>query len=202
MAAFLGLVIFLISLAVPSFATVYTIGDAAGWASGVDYTSWTSGKTFTVGDSLKFNYGGGHTVDEVSASDYNSCTAGNSISSDSTGSTTIALNKPGTHYFICGAFGHCGNGMKLAVPVTAADAGATPSATPAPTGDGNGDGAPPSTAPTPLEGGGAPTTPSKDTGSPSVINSPTSKVPVEASSASGISAFAAVVSAWAAALLI
>lgn len=52
MAAFLGLVIFLISLAVPSFATVYTIGDAAGWASGVDYTSWTSGKTFTVGDSL------------------------------------------------------------------------------------------------------------------------------------------------------
>lgn len=148
-----------------------------------------------------FNYGGGHTVDEVSASDYNSCTAGNSISSDSTGATTITLKKSGIHYFICGAMGHCGNGMKLAV--TAADAGATP----APTGD---IGGPPSTTPTtPLGRGGASTTPSadstpKDSDSPSV-NSPTSKLPVEQSSASGVSAFAAVLSAWAgagAALLI
>lgn len=49
--AFLGLLI-AISLAVPSFATVYTVGDSAGWSMGVDYTSWTSGKTFAVGDTL------------------------------------------------------------------------------------------------------------------------------------------------------
>jgi len=38
-----------------------------------------------------FNYGAGHTVDEVKESDYKSCSAGNSISTDSSGATTIAL---------------------------------------------------------------------------------------------------------------
>ncbi|XP_038886618.1 blue copper protein-like [Benincasa hispida] len=199
-AAFFVLAAIAISMAIPSFAAVYTVGDTAGWSTGVDYNSWTSGKTFVVGDILMFNYGGGHTVDEVSGSDYNSCTAGNSISSDSSGATAITLKKPGTHYFICGALGHCSNGMKLAV--TAADAGGPSPTTPAlaPTGDG----APPSTAPASL-GGVAPTampsfdsTP-KDTDS-SLLNSPTtSKVPVEASSATGVSAFTAVVSTWAAA---
>ncbi|PKI45581.1 hypothetical protein CRG98_033897 [Punica granatum] len=102
-------------LGVPSMATVYTVGDTAGWAMGTDYTTWTKGKTFAVGDSLAFNYGGGHTVDEVSQSDYSSCTTGNSISSDSSGSTTIPLKTAGTHYFICGSMGHCAGGMKLAV---------------------------------------------------------------------------------------
>ncbi|KAF5468120.1 hypothetical protein F2P56_012299, partial [Juglans regia] len=102
---------------VPSLATVYTVGDTSGWAIGTDYSTWTSGKTFAVGDSLVFNYGGGHTVDEVSASDYNSCTVGNSLSTDSSGTTTIPLKTAGTHYFICGVVGHCGSGMKLAVTV-------------------------------------------------------------------------------------
>lgn len=39
-------------LAVPSLATVYTVGDSSGWTMGVDYSTWTSGKTFVVGDSL------------------------------------------------------------------------------------------------------------------------------------------------------
>lgn len=37
---------------VPSLATVYTVGDTGGWVMGTDYSSWTSDKTFTVGDSL------------------------------------------------------------------------------------------------------------------------------------------------------
>jgi hypothetical protein len=37
---------------VPSLATVHTIGDSGGWTLGVDYSTWTSGKTFVVGDSL------------------------------------------------------------------------------------------------------------------------------------------------------
>ncbi|RWR89953.1 blue copper-like protein [Cinnamomum micranthum f. kanehirae] len=155
-------------------ATVYTVGDSSGWATGVDYTTWISDKTFTVGDKLGkffnhmfqfllifcyrsplvhetdfptliqgtgwghpmnhliresergstgdpvdvFNYGGGlHTVDEVSSSDYNGCTAGNSITSDSSGLTTITLKTAGNHYFICGAAGHCSQGMKMAVTV-------------------------------------------------------------------------------------
>lgn len=34
------------------FATDFTVGDANGWTQGVDYTTWTSGKTFKVGDNL------------------------------------------------------------------------------------------------------------------------------------------------------
>lgn len=74
-----------------------------------------------------FKYGPGHTVDEVSSGDFSSCTVGNSISTDSSGSTTILLKTAGPHYFICGVVGHCSSGMKLAVTVAAATGGgATP----------------------------------------------------------------------------
>ncbi|KAL9446869.1 hypothetical protein AB3S75_014524 [Citrus x aurantiifolia] len=112
---------------VPSFATVYNVGESSGWAMGTDYSTWTSSKTFAVGDSLVFNYGSGHTVDEVSGSDYNSCTVGNAITSDSSGATTITLKTAGTHYFICGVPGHCGSGMKLAVTVGSGSPTASPS---------------------------------------------------------------------------
>ena len=40
-------------VAVPCvFGTDYNVGDSAGWATGVDYTTWASGKTFTKGDNL------------------------------------------------------------------------------------------------------------------------------------------------------
>ncbi|TKY74399.1 Blue copper protein [Spatholobus suberectus] len=118
-----------INMALPTLATVFTVGDTSGWAITGDYSTWTSDKTFAVGDSLVFNYGAGHTVDEVKESDYKSCTAGNSISTDSSGATTIALKTAGTHYFICSAPGHCSGGMKLAVTVKAGKA-AAPSTTP------------------------------------------------------------------------
>ncbi|XP_028072052.1 blue copper protein-like [Camellia sinensis] len=114
---------------VPCLATVFTVGDSSGWTLGVDYTNWTSGKTFMVGDSLVFNYGSGHTVDEVSESDYNTCTLGNSIKTYNSGSTTIALNAVGTQFYICGVIGHCASGMKLTVNVTG---GATTAAAPSP----------------------------------------------------------------------
>ncbi|KAE9458873.1 hypothetical protein C3L33_09205, partial [Rhododendron williamsianum] len=122
-------------LAVPGLATVYTVGDSSGWTMGVDYTTWTTGKTFVVGDSLVFNYGSGHTVDEVSESDYNSCTVGKPISTDNSGSTNVSLSTAGTHYYICGVIGHCGSGMKLAVTATAGGGPvAEPSGSPPPTG--------------------------------------------------------------------
>ncbi|XP_055834370.1 blue copper protein-like [Solanum dulcamara] len=133
-----GIFLFMCCVA-PSLAKVHTVGDSAGWGLSVDYGTWASGTTFNVGDSLVFNYPSGHTVDEVSSSDYSSCTAGNSISSDSSGATTIPLKTPGTHYFICGVMGHCSGGMKLAVTVAAAAGG----------------------------GGGGSTTPSPDTTTPS-----------------------------------
>ncbi|WOH07047.1 hypothetical protein DCAR_0626476 [Daucus carota subsp. sativus] len=109
--------------AVPSLGKDYTVGDSSGWALSVDYSTWATGKTFNVGDNLVFKYGSGHTVDEVSSGDYSSCTIGNSITSDNTGSTKIPLKTAGTHYFICGVIGHCSGGMKVAVTVAA---GATP----------------------------------------------------------------------------
>ncbi|EEF48563.1 blue copper protein [Ricinus communis] len=130
MASFVCAVLVLCMVVVPSLATDYTIGDTSGWTMGLDYSTWTAGKTFKVGDNLVFNYGGGHTVDEVSASDYNTCTVGNGITSDSSGATTIALKTAGTHYFICGVVGHCGSGMKLAVTVKAAGSSTETSATP------------------------------------------------------------------------
>lgn len=130
--------------AVPSWATDYTVGDSSGWALGVDYTSWPGGKTFNVGDNLVFKYQSSHTVDEVTQSDYSTCTVGNSISSDNTGSTTIPLKTPGTHYFICGVVGHCGGGMKLSVTVQ----GGGPAASP-PTGSGTTTSPPSGTTTTP-----------------------------------------------------
>ncbi|XP_071711916.1 mavicyanin-like [Rutidosis leptorrhynchoides] len=118
------LMIFL-SCSVPCLAKVYTVGDSSGWSLGVDYSTWTSDKTFAVGDTLVFNYGSSHSVDEVTSSDYGTCNVGNSIASYTSGPTTIALNTTGTHYFVCGVVGHCSGGMKLSVPVTGGG-GATP----------------------------------------------------------------------------
>ncbi|XP_059454573.1 blue copper protein-like [Corylus avellana] len=118
----------LLGMIVPSLATVHTVGDSGGWALGVDYSTWTSGKTFAVGDSLVFKYSSGHSVDEVSGSDYSSCSLGNSISTDSSGSTTIPLKTAGSHYFICSIVGHCGSGMKLTVTVAKASTAAAPAA--------------------------------------------------------------------------
>ncbi|KAM7258437.1 hypothetical protein ACFE04_014178 [Oxalis oulophora] len=129
----------LLSMVVPSLATVYTVGGSSGWNLGVDYGTWASGKTFEVGDSLVFNYGNSHTVDEVSDTDYKSCSTANSIKSNSDGKTTVDLKTAGTHNFVCGVMSHCGSGMKLSVNVAAAGATTTPSSSGTPT---------PSTTPT------------------------------------------------------
>ncbi|KAH6785019.1 hypothetical protein C2S51_037474 [Perilla frutescens var. frutescens] len=103
-------------------AAVYTVGDSSGWSMGVDYTTWTSDKTFRVGDTLVFNYGSSHSVDEVNSNDYKTCATGNAITSDSSGATSITLKTAGPHYYVCGIPGHCDGGMKLAITV-AADGG-------------------------------------------------------------------------------
>ncbi|KAJ6804344.1 blue copper protein precursor [Iris pallida] len=114
-----------------AFATDYTVGESSGWTSGTDYNTWLSGKTFNVGDSLLFSYSMLHSVYEVSKSDYDSCSSTNSLQSYTDGSSTIKLTAPGTRYFICGTFGHCTGGMKLAVNVGSGAGGTnSPAATP------------------------------------------------------------------------
>ncbi|XP_010919749.1 stellacyanin [Elaeis guineensis] len=124
MAGVTALLVLLIA-AVPVYATQYTVGDSQGWTSGVDYSTWVSDKTFKVGDTLLFQYGFLHSVDEVSESDYKACSASNSIQTYNDQNTKITLSKAGSRYFICGTPGHCTGGMKLAV--TVAGSSTTPS---------------------------------------------------------------------------
>lgn len=93
-----------------------------------------------------FNYGAGHTVDEVKESDYKSCSTGNSLSTDSSGATTITLKTAGIHYFICSVPGHCSGGMKLAVTVKSGTSATTPSTGKATPSDGTTTTTPPTTA--------------------------------------------------------
>ncbi|KAF2292007.1 hypothetical protein P3X46_003897 [Hevea brasiliensis] len=151
MALALATAFLIILLATPAaYATQYVVGDSAGWTNfGVDYSTWASGKTFSVGDTLVFNYDGStHKVAEVSQSDYNSCSASNALKTYSDGSTTIPLSKAGSMYFICPTAGHCSSGMQLSINV------ATPSGSTTP--------APPSGSTTPSSG----TPPTTGTASP------------------------------------
>ncbi|OEL28986.1 hypothetical protein BAE44_0009996 [Dichanthelium oligosanthes] len=123
------------------------VGDSSGWSSGVDYTTWAKDKIFHVGDNLVFQYSAAHTVAEVSSADYSACSASNSLQSYSDQNTKIALAAPGTRYFICGTPGHCGNGMKLAVTVSAAAATAPASSPATPAAPGAADTPPETTTP-------------------------------------------------------
>jgi hypothetical protein len=52
MAAGLVVLALLAAVATPAHATDYVVGDSSGWASGVDYATWASSKTFAAGDNL------------------------------------------------------------------------------------------------------------------------------------------------------
>ncbi|EOA27938.1 hypothetical protein CARUB_v10024107mg [Capsella rubella] len=155
-----AIALLLVMAVVPAaVAVTYTVGDASGWESGVDYTAWVTGKNFRVGDKLEFKYGPSHSVNEVNKAGYDSC-GGTPIDTHTDGDTKIDLETVGTKYFICPTAGHCLGGMKLAVTVVAASAG--PPTTPSP----------PSTTPgTPTKPGtppaaGTPTTPEAGSTSP------------------------------------
>ncbi|KAF3445942.1 hypothetical protein FNV43_RR11119 [Rhamnella rubrinervis] len=166
-------------ITIPCSATVYTVGDTSGWTLGVDYSTWASDKTFNLGDSLVFKFASGHTADEVSASDYSTCTTGNAITSDSSGSTTIPLKTAGKHYFICGIVGHCGSGMKLQVTVAAGSSEGSSTTTTPPSSSSSGTG---SSSPT------ATNTPA--------VNTPSSTVPHSSSGTSLSNLMSSVFVAW------
>ncbi|XP_068635998.1 blue copper protein-like, partial [Aristolochia californica] len=118
-----------LSLSLHCHATVYTVGDTAGWDISTDLGSWLSGKEFNVGDTLLFQYSSLHSVSEVGKDDFDACSAGNALQSSRGGNTTIPLTSPGPKYFICGTLSHCLGGMKLQVNVNGRDA-ASPAGAP------------------------------------------------------------------------
>ncbi|CAL5047228.1 unnamed protein product [Urochloa decumbens] len=97
----------------------YLVGDAAGWTHNVDYGQWLAGKTFHAGDTLVFKYNTTyHDVVWVSKGGYRHCVVSPRGRAPVYRTGYDAVRLPaGTHYFICGAPGHCQAGMKLAVKV-------------------------------------------------------------------------------------
>ncbi|CAK9149422.1 unnamed protein product [Ilex paraguariensis] len=143
----------LLLLAAPAtYAVQHVVGGSSGWTNSGDYATWAAGEKFNVGDTLLFNYDSSHSVDQVNQNDYDNCATGNALQSYNGGQTTITLKSPGSIYFICPSFGHCGGGMKLSVNVVAASTpvgGGTPVATPSPPSSSTSSGSPPSTTTTP-----------------------------------------------------
>ncbi|KAF8081362.1 hypothetical protein N665_0890s0001 [Sinapis alba] len=122
------LLLILLAGAPAVLAVTFQVGGADGWASGIDYTTWVTGKTFRVGDTLEFNYGPSHSVSVVNKAAFDGCDSSGDTQSFSGGDTKIDLTRVGTIHFICPTPGHCLGGMKLAVPVlAAAPSPATPS---------------------------------------------------------------------------
>ncbi|MQM19839.1 hypothetical protein Taro_052852 [Colocasia esculenta] len=107
-----------------------TVGSPGGWDQSTDLKTWATSQTFSIGDTLVFQYLPSHDVLEVSKADYDACLASTPINSHTGGSTTVPLTVSGKRYFICGTAGHCAQGMKLEVDVGAptAAAPATPAA--------------------------------------------------------------------------
>ncbi|KAI8027731.1 Uclacyanin-3 [Camellia lanceoleosa] len=150
MAMVAALMMILVIAAPAAYATQYTVGDTAGWAQQVDYTTWVSGKTFRVNDTLLFTYGTTHSVDVVTQSNYNSCNSANALASYNGGNTVVNLNTTGAMYFICPTAGHCQSGMKLAVTVAAAST--SPPGSPSPPGTPPSTTSPPPPPPPPSSG--------------------------------------------------
>ncbi|XP_011023387.1 PREDICTED: mavicyanin-like [Populus euphratica] len=117
-----------------SMATVYQVGDSAGWTSmgQVDYQDWAANKNFHGGDTLVFNYNNQfHNVKQVTHQGFESCNATSPIATYNNGSDTVTLGKQlGHFYFICGYPGHCQGGQKIDILVVRATANLSPAASP------------------------------------------------------------------------
>ncbi|XP_062149414.1 umecyanin-like [Alnus glutinosa] len=118
-------------------AAEYVVGDATGWtipSSANFYSDWATGKNFSAGDILVFNFAPNvHDVATVNETAFGACEKSNPLSITSTGPANITLTS-GNHYFICTIGQHCAGGQKLAViNVTAASSGTpTPPGVPSP----------------------------------------------------------------------
>ncbi|XP_073284676.1 mavicyanin-like [Primulina huaijiensis] len=101
-------------------ATVYEVGDSAGWTvtGNVDYGRWASSKTFRVNDTLLFKFDPqDHNVLQVSLSDFHSCDATAPMATYSTGNDSFFIRSPGHYFFFCGFLGHCQAGQKVDIRV-------------------------------------------------------------------------------------
>ncbi|KAG5396713.1 hypothetical protein IGI04_018527 [Brassica rapa subsp. trilocularis] len=102
-------------------ASFYEVGDFNGWTTKMGvayYKTWSSSKTFYVGDALIFQYNKDiHNVIEVNFRDYESCNPNSALARYKSEYEPVKLNRTGHYYFICAFTGHCEAGQKLEVLV-------------------------------------------------------------------------------------
>ncbi|KAG4959710.1 hypothetical protein GLYMA_13G158200v4 [Glycine max] len=131
--------------------TRHMVGDATGWiipaGGAATYTAWASNKTFTVNDTLVFNFATGqHNVAKVTKSAFDACNGGSAVFTLTSGPATVTLNETGEQYYICSVGSHCSAGQKLAINVNRASS-TGPSPAPQPRGSGS----PPRASPVPTQ---------------------------------------------------
>ncbi|KAJ8766473.1 hypothetical protein K2173_022532 [Erythroxylum novogranatense] len=101
-------------------ATVYEVGDAAGWTNvgNVNYKKWAATKNFQLGDTVIFEYNAPfHNVMRVTRAMYRACNTSAPVATYTTGNDSITIRTRGHHYFICGKSGHCEAGQKVDINV-------------------------------------------------------------------------------------
>ncbi|KAF5725834.1 Blue copper -like protein [Tripterygium wilfordii] len=132
MAALLALLLVTGSFVGSSQAVEYVVGDTTGWtvpSTTTFYSTWASGKNFSVGDVLVFNFATrAHDVAVVTEDAYQNCNIASPINQTNTGPARITLSNDTDYYFICTISGHCSGGQKLEIDV----GGTTNSSTPTP----------------------------------------------------------------------
>ncbi|OIT02283.1 PREDICTED: cucumber peeling cupredoxin-like [Nicotiana attenuata] len=112
---------------------VHVVGDNIGWtipsSGAAAYTNWAAGKTFSIGDTLVFNFmTDSHDVLQVPKTSFDGCNSQNAIGNPiMTGPANVTLDSTGDHYYICTFGRHCQNGQKLAITVSSTG---TPGANP------------------------------------------------------------------------
>ncbi|GMI91432.1 hypothetical protein HRI_002812500 [Hibiscus trionum] len=98
----------------------HVVGGDQGWDPSSDVASWSSGRSFNVGDKIWFAYSAEESIAELNnKEEYESCDVSNPIRMYTDGLDGIPLDGEGIRYFVSSKVENCKNGLKLHVEVGA-----------------------------------------------------------------------------------
>ncbi|XP_059669093.1 mavicyanin-like [Cornus florida] len=118
-----------------SYALQHIVGDSAWSIPSTPhfYTNWSSSHSFCVGDTLLFDFESElHNVMQVSAREYESCTADYAFRTFTSGPATVPLIEKGVFYFVCSFSNYCTLGQKVTITVSKWSPGSAPTSPPSP----------------------------------------------------------------------
>ncbi|EOY28875.1 Copper binding protein 9, putative [Theobroma cacao] len=97
----------------------HVVGGDRGWDPSSDVASWSSGRSFRVGDKIWFAYSAAQEsiIELKSQDEYESCDVSNPIRMYTDGLDGIPLDGEGTRYFVSSKPESCKNGLKVNVEV-------------------------------------------------------------------------------------